>query len=342
MKVAVDAMGGDNAPQVVVRGAVEAASEMGIDIILVGDKDVVGKELGPCLRENNISVHHCREVVKMEEAPLKAVRKKRDSSIRVAFDLVKKGDVDAVVSAGNSGATLAAGILTLGRLEGVERPAIASIFPGEQGDVVLIDVGANVDCRPSHLFQFGIMAQAFAGSCLAMESPRIGLLSIGEEGNKGNEQVKMTRKLFEQSRLNFVGNVEGRNVFTGDVDIIVCDGFVGNVALKIAEGVAEGMTKVLKDELAGSLRGRAAILLGRGALKKLRSRFNYEAFGGAPLLGINGVGIVCHGGSTPRAIKNAIFMAAKYVGKGVLEKMVYQLKNCDSDSTPLAKNEPAA
>jgi glycerol-3-phosphate acyltransferase PlsX len=326
MNVAVDAMGGDNAPEAVVQGAVEIGREQGIDVTLVGDEKVVGDLLSLHKLTNHISVHHCSDAVQMDESPLKAVRQKKDASIRVAFDLIKTGDVHAVVSAGNSGATLAAAILTLGRIEGVDRPAIAGILPGQKGHVILIDVGANVDCRPNYLFQFGVMGNAFATSCLGMRNPKVGLLSIGEEGGKGNEQVRLARKLLEQSPLNFVGNVEGRDIFTGEVEIIVCDGFVGNVALKLSEGMAKAMTRSLKTELMASFFGRAALVFGRRSLKRYWRKIDYEAYGGAPLLGINGVGIVCHGGSSARAIKNAIKLAARYVGNQALDKMLIQLK----------------
>ncbi|MBW1850829.1 MAG: phosphate acyltransferase PlsX [Deltaproteobacteria bacterium] len=324
MNVAVDAMGGDHAPRVAVLGAVQAASELGIDITLVGNRAIVAKELSRHSSADRITIYHCEEVIKMDEPPLKAVRHKKDASIRVAFDLVKRGEADAVVSAGNSGATLASGVVVLGRLEGVERPAIATVFPGERGYVVLIDVGANVDCRPTHLFQFGVMAQAFAGSCLGLVNPAIGLLSIGEEGSKGNELVRLARRLFEKSTLNFIGNVEGRDIFSGEVEIIVCDGFVGNVALKLSEGMAEAVTRLLKSELKGSLSGRAALLLGRRSLESFRMKLNYEEFGGAPLLGINGVGIICHGQSSASAIKNAIKLAVGYVNNRLLDKMIEQ------------------
>ena len=326
MKIAVDAMGGDHAPDVVVQGAIEAATQLGIEIILVGHEKAIAEVLPSSgFPVGRISVHHCTEVVGMDEAPLKAVRHKKDSSIRVVFDLVKGGEVDAVVSAGNSGAILAAGVITLGRMEAADRPAIASILPGEKGPVVLIDVGANVDCRPAHLFQFGVMAQAFATSCLGMDNPKIGLLSIGEEGSKGNEQVRHAHELFERSLLNFAGNVEGHDIVSGDVQIIVCDGFVGNVALKLSEGLAATIARALKRELAGSLSGRVAAHFGRRSFERLRRRLDYEEHGGAPLLGINGVGIVCHGGSSARAIRNAIGLAASYVSTGVLEKMAVQL-----------------
>jgi len=330
MKVAVDAMGGDHAPAAVVQGSARAASELGIDIVLVGHKKAIQGTLDAQSSTDHISICHCEEVVHMDESPLKAVRQKNDSSIKVAFDLVKSGEVDAVVSAGNSGATLAAGILTLGRVEGVERPAIASILPGERGHVILIDVGANVDCRPSHLFRFGIMAEAFATSCLGMEHPKIGLLSIGEEGSKGNEQVRLARELFKQSSLNFVGNVEGRDIFSGDVEIIVCDGFVGNVALKLSEGMAQAMTTLLEMELMTSPLSRTGLLICRKSLARFKKRVDYQEYGGAPLLGINGVGIVCHGGSSARAIQNAIKLAGRYVENRGLEKMIAQLNTCKS------------
>lgn len=325
MKIAVDAMGGDHAPEMVVRGALEAASELGMDITLVGHRDAISNELGENQERAPIGVHHCEEVVHMDEKPLKAIRRKKDSSISVAFDLIKRGEVDAVVSAGNSGATLAAGILKLGKVEGVERPALAGIFPAEKSNVILIDVGANVDCRPVHLFQFGIMAHAFATSCLGMDDPKIGLLSIGEEGGKGNEQVRLAHDLFKASPLNFVGNVEGRDIFTGEIQIIVCDGFVGNVALKLSEGMAEAITKMLKEEMMGSFAGKAGLLFGHGPFQRVRKKLDYEEYGGAPILGINGIGIVCHGSSSARAIKSAVRMAASYVKKNIHERLTVQM-----------------
>ncbi len=326
MYVAVDAMGGDHAPEVVVQGAVEAVTEFGVSVILVGDEARLREILGDRRIRDRILTAHCEDFISMDEPPLKAVRKKKRASIRVAFDLVRDGKAEAVVSAGNSGATVAAGVLTLGRLKGVERPAIAGVFPREAGPVVLIDVGANVDCRPAHLFQFGIMARAFASSCLGLRDPKIGLLSIGEEGIKGNEQVRLARELFEKSNLNFIGNVEGRDIFAGDVQIIVCDGFVGNVALKLSEGMAEAVRKMLSKDLRSSFLGRVGSRLAQGSLRNFQEKLDYEIYGGAPLLGINGVGVVCHGDSSPRAIKNAIKLAADYVENRLVEKMSTELK----------------
>ncbi len=330
MNVAVDAMGGDHAPGLVVQGAVDAVAELGINIILVGHRKRVAEALGGRPAGSRISFHHCEEVVGMEESPLKALRKKKDASIRVAFDLVKSGRADAVISAGNSGATLAAAVMTLGRMKGVDRPAIAGILPTEKGPVVLIDVGANVDCRPSHLFQFGVMADAFASSCLGISHPTVGLLSIGEEEGKGNEQVRLAHELFVKSDLNYVGNVEGRDILSGRVRIIVCDGFVGNVVLKLTEGTVAAMGQVIERELKGSFFGRTALMLGRNAIYKFIRRLDYEEHGGAPLLGINGVGMICHGGSSAKAIKNAINMAVQYVNNRVLEKMTLQLETSKS------------
>lgn len=323
-------MGGDNAPDVVVQGAVEAASEGRIDIVLVGDEQAITRSLDAHAARLPIAVHHCEEMVEMGESPLKALRKKRDASIGVAFELVKKGGADAVISAGNSGATLAAGVLALGRMEGVDRPAIAGIVPTDSGPVVLIDVGANVDCRPGHLLQFAAMAHAFASACLGIQDPQVGLLSIGEEGSKGNEQVRLAWELFQESRLNFVGNVEGRDIFRGKVQIVVCDGFVGNVALKVTEGAVEAMTRIMDRELRGSFWGRVTMAMARDTFRRIRQEFDYEEYGGAPLLGIRGVGMVCHGGSSAKAIKNAIKQAAQYVGSGVLDKMTLQLSAVDT------------
>ena len=325
MKIAVDAMGGDYAPDVVVQGAVDAVFEDNVEIVLVGREPLIREGLKSHARGNAIGVHHCEDVVGMDESPLKALRKKKDASIAVAFDLVKRGEADAVISAGNSGATLAAGVLALGRMEGVERPAIASIVPTDRGPVVFIDVGANVDCRPGHLMQFAIMANAFATGCLGIENPKVGLLSIGEEGSKGNEQVRLTRQLLEKSPLNFTGNVEGRDIFRGKVEIVVCDGFVGNVALKVIEGVVEAMTRMMVREFNASALSRIAGAMVRKPLKRISREFDYEEYGGAPLLGIRGVGMVCHGGSSSKAIKNAIKLASQYVNSRVLDKMNLQL-----------------
>ena len=330
MRIAVDAMGGDRAPAVVVQGALQAAIRWGLDVILVGDRKAVADELGHDANGVPVSVHHCEERVLMHEAPLKALRRKKRASIKVAFELLKSGQADAVVSAGNSGATLAAAILTLGRLKGIERPALVGILPGEKGPVLLTDVGANVDSRPEHLFQFGVMADAFAASCLGMEAPKIGLLSIGEENGKGSGQVRMAFELFQASALNFVGNVEGRDILTGEVQIVVCDGFVGNVALKLGEGIVDASTRMLKRELMSSMTGRAGLWFGRRSFEKLKKKLDYAEYGGAPILGIQGLGIVCHGGSSPKAITNAVGTAARYAEEDIPGRLAACMKDCQA------------
>lgn len=330
MIVAVDAMGGDFAPDAVVEGAVAAAKERGIEVLLVGREPEIRRSLRSQRGESRVSVHHCEDVVEMGESPLKAVRGKKSASIRVAFELVKAGKAQAVVSAGNSGATLAAGLLTLGKLEGVDRPGIATLLPSPSGPVVLIDAGANVDCRPSHLLQFGLMAHAFSATCFGVRRPRTALLNIGEEVSKGNEQVRAAWDLFRRSPLHFIGNVEGRDILSGAADVIVCDGFVGNVVLKLIEGLSDQMEALMRAELRRSAAGRLLLLAGGRALARARRVLDYAEYGGAPLLGIQGVGMVCHGGSPPRAIKNAVILAARYAENRVLDKMAEQLMSVSS------------
>jgi len=327
MKVAVDAMGGDNAPVVEVEGAIAAVREYGVPVVLVGDTEKLRQELAKhnC-KGLDIAVHHASEVVGMHDSAADAVRKKRDSSIRVAFDLVKNGEAGAVVSAGNSGATMAAGMFVLKRLEGIERPAIAQVFPTLQGDTLVLDVGGNVDCKPLHLVQFAIMGEVYARLVMGVAQPRIGLLSNGEEESKGNELTRDTNAILKNISLNYAGYIEGRDIFNGVVDVVVCDGFVGNVVLKLSEGLVEAVGKMLKDELKGSLLSKAGYLLAHQAFANFRKKVDYAEYGGAPLLGINGVGMISHGGSNPKAIKNAIRFAYEFVQKGVNQKVAEKLQ----------------
>ena len=325
MFIAVDAMGGDNAPEVVVQGALHASKEIGVDIILVGNSKAIFIALNQYKGTEKIRVHHCDEVVLMDESPLKAVRSKQHSSIMTAFDLLKKGEVSAVVSAGNSGATMAAGIFKLGKIEGVERPAIACIIPGEKGLVTLIDVGGNVDCRPVHLLQFGIMGDAFASACLGIKQPRVGLLNIGQEAGKGNEQIRSAYNILQESGINFIGNIEGGDILSGNTQIVICDGFIGNIVLKMSEGLAESISLKLKRELKRSITGKAIAFIGRSFFKRFEKSLDYAEYGGAPILGIKGVGIVCHGRSSARAIRNAIKMAVDFVENHVEERLSTQI-----------------
>jgi len=312
VRIALDAMGGDHGPKEVIAGAILALDQVDLTILLVGDESILNEQLAavsarPGLMER-LKVVHAPTSVGMDENPVDGIRKKPDSSIMVAFDLVKSGEAAAAVSAGNSGATLAAAVRKLGRLKNVVRPGLASIFPTLKGPVVMMDVGANVECRPIHLYQFAVMASGFS-RLYNVNRPRVGLLTIGEESGKGNSLVKETYTLLKKSSLNFIGNVEGRDVFQGDVDVIVCDGFVGNICLKISEGLAEAAMKMLKDEIVKSTMAKIGYLLARPAFKKFQKRVDYAEYGGAPLLGIKGTGIICHGKSSAVAIKNAIVEA---------------------------------
>ncbi len=312
MHIALDAMGGDHGPQELIAGALLAIDQTDLTILLVGDELVLNKHLSAVSISQQalerLKVVHAPTAVGMDENPVDAIRKKKDSSIMVAFDLVKTGKASAAVSAGNSGATLAAAVRKLGRLKNVARPGLASIFPTIKAPVVIMDVGANVDCRPVHLYQFAVMASGFS-RLYHVEKPRVGLLTIGEESGKGNSLVKEAHALLKASHLNFIGNVEGRDVFQGDVDVIICDGFVGNIVLKISEGLAEAAMKMLKDEIVKSTMAKIGYLLAQPAFKIFKKRVDYAEYGGAPLLGIKGTGIICHGKSSAYAIKNAIIEA---------------------------------
>lgn len=334
MHIALDAMGGDHGPEELIAGAVLAVEQAELDVTLVGDevllRAILEKRAPGHSASSRIRIVHSSQVVEMNEHPVEAVRRKKDSSIMVAFDLVRRGAADAVVSAGNSGATMAAAVRVLGRLEGISRPGIASFFPTLKKPVVMMDVGANVDCRPLHLYQFAVMASCFS-RIFDTENPRIGLLTIGEEGGKGNQLVKDAYALLKNSALNFIGNVEGRDVYRGDVDVIVCDGFIGNICLKVSEGLAEAAMQMLRNEIVKSLPAKIGYLLARPAFRRFKKRVDYAEYGGAPLLGINGIGIVCHGASSGQAIKNAILEARKMVKHQVNAAILKSLAADDND-----------
>lgn len=313
MKIAVDAMGGDHAPQAVVEGAALAVRELECTVILVGDREVIEPLLQKHAHlEERIIVKHASEVVRMDESPRKALNTKQDTSIRRIFELVKSGEADAAMSAGNSGAAMLAGLHVLGTLPGVDRPCIGSILPTVDGKVILLDAGANVDSKPHNLVQFAFMGHALARYTLGIDRPKVGLLSIGEEAGKGNEVVRATYSILRKSDLNFLGNVEGGDIFIDKVDVVVCDGFVGNVALKTGEGVVQALGSRLKAEIKASLWGRFGYLFMRPALKRFKQRFDYAETGGALLLGLDGIGVIAHGRSNPVAIKNAIRITYEY------------------------------
>jgi phosphate acyltransferase len=323
MKIAVDAMGGDNAPQAVVAGSVQAAQQFGVGIILVGIEQLIRQELDkhPSAKALPLEIRNATEVVDMHDSPATVFRRKKDSSIRVANELVKKGEASAVISAGHTGAAMSTSLFVLGRIEGVERPAIATFMPTIMGASILLDMGANVDCKPNHLLQFAVMGDVYARYLLKNPNPRVGLLSIGEEETKGNELTKEAFKLLTETSLNFIGNVEGRDVMSGKADVIVCDGFIGNVVLKVSEAVAEAIGTFLRKDIEESLISKLGYLLMRPAFNSLKRRVDYAEYGGAPLVGINGISIISHGRSSDRAIKNAIRVAAELATSDVNKRI---------------------
>jgi glycerol-3-phosphate acyltransferase PlsX len=315
-KIAVDAMGGDHAPQVVVAGAILAARELGVEIVLVGQKEVVGPELARQDAAAKIEIVPASQVIAMHESPSSALRKK-DSSMKVAFEMMKRGEVDAVVSAGNSGAMMATGMFVMGTLAQVGRPAILIVVPSLKRGTVIIDAGANVDCKPRHLVQFGLMGAIYAERILSIRNPRVGVLSNGEEEGKGNELTRAASELLAATQLNYIGYIEGRDIFNGHVDVVVCDGFTGNVALKTMEGVASFAGEVLRTAFQKNVVSRLGYLMSRNALRQAYRRLDYAEYGGAPLIGLEGVAIIAHGGSDPRAIKNAIRAARDEIQQDV-------------------------
>ena len=321
MKIVVDAMGGDHAPEAVVEGAVMAASEYNTEIILTGLSETVQTildRLDP-VHKLPVQVVHADEVVEMHDLPGKVLRSKRKSSMKIGLDLLKEGAASAFVSAGNTGAVLAYSTVILRPLKGVDRPAIAIQLPTLKGNAILLDAGANVDCKTSQLFQFGIMGHVFAEYILGKENPRVGLLSIGEEDGKGNEIVKEVFQMLKASHINFIGNIEGKEVYRGNADVIVCDGFTGNIALKISESLAEMIGTNLKRMFQNNWASKLGYLLLKPQLDQFKKKVDYSETGGAPLLGVNGVVIIAHGNSSPKAIKNAINRARELCEKNINE-----------------------
>ncbi|HET9941411.1 MAG TPA: phosphate acyltransferase PlsX [Candidatus Eisenbacteria bacterium] len=327
--IGVDAMGGDFAPRVVIQGALEALQESGamFDVALVGDESAIVEEadrLG--VRSRLPRIIHASEQVEMAESAAASVRKKRDSSISVSARLQKDHETDALVSAGNTGAVVAAALFDLGRIESIQRPAIATVLPTPQGNVVVLDVGATSDPKPVHLYQFALMGSIYARLVLHVERPRVGLLNIGEEAEKGSELYYEAHQLLKRSPVHFVGNVEGRDIILGTADVVVCDGFVGNVLLKFAESVIPSISGMIKDEIQRHPLSMMAGLLLKPAFRRLRRRLDYSEVGGAPLLGVDGTCIIAHGRSNVRAIKNAIRVAARCAEAKVADSIRAELQ----------------
>ena len=328
MKIVLDAMGGDNAPAVEVEGAIQAVEEYGHDLILVGDEARIKKELEKHgFSSDKITLKHASEVIEMHDPAAISVRRKRDSSIVVGLDLIKKDQADAFVSAGNTGAVVCAATLSLRLLPGIERPGIAIVIPTVKGTSLIIDVGANINTKPIHLLQYGIMADAYSRYILGKTSPTVGLLSVGEEESKGTEFIKEAHTLLSESKLSFSGNIEGRDVYAGKVDIILCDGFVGNVILKISESVADTIMQSLKQEIKANFIATIGAVLSSSAFNELKRKMDYSERGGALLLGVDGRCIICHGSSTPKAIKNAIRVAAEFVKQDVNKHIIEELES---------------
>jgi glycerol-3-phosphate acyltransferase PlsX len=330
--VAVDAMGGDLAPEEALIGALAAAqADSDIQIRLVGDQGVIEKHLadkGPV--PDNISVVHASEVVEMNEAPVEALRKKKDSSIARAAAMVADREADAVFSAGNTGATVVAASLKMGMLEGVRRPGITIPVPTTEGRCVVLDVGANIKCKPDHLVQYGYMGEVYSNVAFGVDAPKVGLLNVGEEDEKGNELVKMTHQMLGDSDLNFVGNVEGGEIFLGKCDVAVTDGFVGNVLLKVIEGLAESIFKVIEHSMESD---KLETLLSSSRYDQIKANLTYDEYGAAPLLGTSGVCLIGHGRATNKAYQSAITMAASFVDKNLMGRMSERITKSGTSSS---------
>jgi len=328
MKIAIDAMGSDSAPTVEVEGAIQAIEEFGYELILVGDQTRIDAELAKNgFRSDKLSIVHASQVIEMHEPAAISVRRKRDSSIVIGMDLIKKDKADAFISAGNTGAVVCAATLLLRLLPGIERPGIAIVIPSLIGASLIIDVGANINPKPIHLLQYGIMADAYSRYILHKTNPSVGLLNVGEEESKGTEFTKEAHTLLSESKLNFIGNIEGRDLYSGKADIVLCDGFVGNVILKVSESVVDTIVQLLKREIKASIIATVGAALSSSAFNVLKKKMDYTEYGGAPLLGVDGRCIISHGSSTAKAIKNAVRFAGELVAQDVNKHIVEELES---------------
>lgn len=322
MKIAIDAMGGDYAPAEIIKGTLKAAAVYPhLELILIGKMELMQPYLSGITIPESISFQEASEIITMDEHPANAVRKKKDASVVVATRLVKEGLADAVVSAGSTGAQMAAALLGLGRIKGIERPAIATVLPTLDGGKLILDVGANLDARPEHLLQYAIMGSIYAEKIMGITNPRVGLLNIGSEEGKGNELTQAAYRLLKTARINFTGNIEGRDIPYGCADVIVCDGFAGNVLLKTAEGIAAFFIELVKDKLTATYVRKLGALLVKPVMKEIAQTVDYAEYGGAPLLGVNGISIVCHGSSREKAIINAIRVAQECISVRITERI---------------------
>ncbi|WP_026475965.1 phosphate acyltransferase PlsX [Alkaliphilus transvaalensis] len=332
MKIVVDAMGGDHGTKVTVKGAVDAVNEYGINVILTGDQTTIQQELSAKnYPKDKIEIIHCSEVISNEDKPVAAIKRKKDSSMVVALNLVKEGKADAIISAGNTGALLAGGLLVLGRIKGIDRPALAPIIPTEKGGAVLIDGGANSDIKPRNYLEFGLMGNIYSKKMLGTSKPRVCLVNIGIEEGKGNESTKAAYEICKTAPFNFYGNVEARDIPAGYADVVVCDGFTGNVILKLMEGVAGTILKLLKVELMKTPIRKLGALLMKSGFREFKKQFDYTEYGGAPFLGVKGLLIKAHGSSNEVAIKNAIRQAKLLVEHEVVMEITSEISTLGED-----------
>ncbi|SHH09129.1 phosphate acyltransferase PlsX [Tepidibacter thalassicus] len=334
MKIVVDCMGGDNAPYSTVEGIVSAINEFNVEIIAIGDKNILEENFNKyTFDKSKLEIIHTSEIILNEDKPVKAIRSKKDSSMVVALNLVKEGKADAIVSAGNTGALLAGGLFILGRIKGVDRPALCTFLPNKKGMSVLLDAGANADCKPRNLLEFGVMGSIYANKILKINSPKVGIVNVGEEEGKGNELTKKSYELLKSNEdINFVGNVEARNIPYGYSDVIVCDGFTGNVILKLIEGVAMSIFSMLKEIFTNSIKTKIGATLLKGDLVDMKRKLDYTEYGGAPFLGVNGALIKAHGSSNAKAIKNAIKQSIKFVEGNVLNEIKLKIDKLGVDN----------
>jgi glycerol-3-phosphate acyltransferase PlsX len=322
MRIAIDAMGGDFAPGPIVEGALAAARQHGFGLVLAGPRDVLSREIARHAPVDNVELVDAPDVVAMHEAPVQALRQKPGASVRVAIDQVARGRADAVFTAGHTGAAVVAAHGLLGRMPGIDRPALAATLPTVCGAAVLVDAGANVDCRPQHLVQFGLMGRAYAAAALGIEAPRVAVLSIGEEETKGTDLIREAHRLLKACpELDFVGNVEARDLYAGVADVVVCDGFTGNVALKVSEGLVDALETLVREELTRTFSTRFGLLLQRRAFRRVRRRVDYAEYGAAPLLGAGGLCLVGHGRSSVRAVRSGVELAARCVSSGLMASL---------------------
>ena len=327
MRIAIDAMGGDDGPGAILDGALVAARHLQIGLLLVGDRATIERELSrhPGAGALDLRIIDTPESIAMEEPAAAALRQKPRASIRVAAEAVRDGEAAGVFSAGHTGASVMAALGAFGRLPGVDRPALATIIPTCRQPAVLLDSGATVECRPQHLVQFAVMGAAYARVALGCRSPRVGLLSVGEEETKGNDLTREAHQLLKTAPIDFVGNVEGQHVYAGDADVIVCDGFTGNVTLKISEGLVDAVETLLHDELSSTFGTRVGYLLSRQAFRRFRKRVDSSEYGGAPLVGLNGLCVIGHGRSSAKAVRNGVAMAARFVSQGLIDKLSHDI-----------------